>query len=99
MEPLMAVSIDEVRRLARLARLELSEEQLERFAGDVGRILDHVRHLEAVDVEGVEPTSHGVVLPTKWRADVPTEEDVHEDLLKGAPARVGDAVSVPRVIE
>lgn len=95
----MSVSIDEVKRIARLARLELSDDQLERFAGDVGRILDHVRHLEEVDVEGVEPTAHGVALPTKWRADEPTEEDRHDDLLAGAPARMGDAISVPRIIE
>lgn len=103
----MSIDLDEVRRIARLAHLELPEPEaplfdqaaLEALAADVGKILDHVRQLEEVDVSAVPPTSHGVMLPSRLRSDEAGPSLETERALAGAPARSGDGVRVPKVVE
>ncbi len=95
----MSIEVEEVRRIAHLARLELSDETVRSLTDDIGRILEHVQQLAEVDVTGVEPTAHGVRLSPPGREDVPTEDRPGPRLLEGAPARVLDAVSVPRVLD
>ncbi|MCK6550328.1 Asp-tRNA(Asn)/Glu-tRNA(Gln) amidotransferase subunit GatC [Myxococcota bacterium] len=77
----------------------LDDAMLDKLAAELGQILDHVRELEAVDVEGVEPTSHGVPLPTMLREDTPGHVLTTDDALASAPARVGDGVAVPKIVE
>src|SRR5687768_12294765 len=60
---------------------------LEKLAGDISRFLEHMRDLDSVDVSGVEPTSHGVPLPTAFREDVAGHVLETERALEGAPAR------------
>ncbi|MEO1227423.1 MAG: Asp-tRNA(Asn)/Glu-tRNA(Gln) amidotransferase subunit GatC [Myxococcota bacterium] len=104
----MAIDADEVRRIARLAHLELpegssselfDEATLNALARDLDRILEHVRDLSEVDVEGVPPTAHGVPIPTRLRSDEAGPTLTPDEALGGAPARDGDAFSVPKVIE
>ncbi|MFC1610168.1 Asp-tRNA(Asn)/Glu-tRNA(Gln) amidotransferase subunit GatC [Myxococcota bacterium] len=89
----------EVERIARLARLTLTEEEKATLASDLGAILEYVRKLEELDTTDVEATSHAVELPTKWREDEPGEGLPVELGLRGAPERQGDAFGVPKVIE
>jgi aspartyl-tRNA(Asn)/glutamyl-tRNA(Gln) amidotransferase subunit C len=104
----MAIDAAEVLRIARLAHLELpasdeerlhDDEELARIAGELERILDHVRDLSSVDVEGVPPTAHGVPLPTHPRPDAPEAPLAPERALAAAPDRDGDAFRVPKVVE
>ncbi|MBA3303705.1 MAG: Asp-tRNA(Asn)/Glu-tRNA(Gln) amidotransferase subunit GatC, partial [Acidimicrobiia bacterium] len=61
----------DVAHVARLARLELTEEELELFTGQLADVLDHARDLEALDVTGVPPTAHPLPLRNVLRDDVP----------------------------
>jgi aspartyl-tRNA(Asn)/glutamyl-tRNA(Gln) amidotransferase subunit C len=96
----MALSREEVRRIARLARLELAPEEEERLAQQLSAILDYVKQLEALDVSQVEPMTHALA-----EGAVPLREDevagslAPEAALGNAPARAGTCFKVPRIIE
>jgi aspartyl-tRNA(Asn)/glutamyl-tRNA(Gln) amidotransferase subunit C len=77
----------------------LDEVALDALTRDLGKILDHVRSLEAVDVTGVEPTTSGMTLAPRTREDTPGPTLDTARALDQAPARVGDAFAVPRVLE
>jgi aspartyl-tRNA(Asn)/glutamyl-tRNA(Gln) amidotransferase subunit C len=89
----------EVAHVARLARLALAPDELERMRGELDRILAYVHMLEAVDVEGVEPTSHTVALTDVARADEPVAPLPREAMLANAPDPAGELLRVPRIIE
>ncbi|HEY3489227.1 MAG TPA: Asp-tRNA(Asn)/Glu-tRNA(Gln) amidotransferase subunit GatC [Candidatus Deferrimicrobiaceae bacterium] len=95
----MAISTDEVRHVARLARLALSEGELDTLCGQLGQILDYVKQLDRLDTAGVTPTSHAVETGTPFREDVVVPFPDKEALLANAPDREGDAFRVPRIIE
>lgn len=96
----MALSLEDVRRIASLARLQLSPEEERLFAGQLSAILDYVRQLEELDVSGVEPMTHalageGIPLrPDEVRPGLSPER-----ALAAAPAREGSCFKVPRIIE
>ncbi len=95
------LSLEEVRRIAALARLELSADEERLFAGQLSAILDHVRELEALDVSGVPPMTHALAageLPAP-REDVVRPGLSPDDALGAAPAREGPCFKVPRIIE
>ncbi len=90
----MALTIDEVRHVARLARLRLSDAELESMQQELSRILDYVDMLQEVDVAGVPPTAQvtdvvNVVRPDEVRPSMPVEE-----ALAGAPQREGNFFKV-----
>lgn len=91
----MAISRDEVVHVARLARLELSEEELERFAGQLDAILEAVSKVSELDLAEVEPTQHPLALANVWAEDEPHESLSVEDALANAPEREADAFRVP----
>ena len=94
-----SIDIEEVRHVAELARLDLSEVELERMTRDLGSIIDYVHKLDELDVTDVTATSHAVELPTRLRDDeVRPSLDV-ETGLRGAPERLGDGFGVPKIIE
>jgi aspartyl-tRNA(Asn)/glutamyl-tRNA(Gln) amidotransferase subunit C len=96
----MALSIDEVRRIAALARLRLTPEEERTFAGQLSAILDHVAQLAELDVSGVEPMTHALAgEATPLRPDVLQESLPPEEALANAPAREGNWFKVPRIIE
>lgn len=76
---------DQVLHVARLARLRLSEEEVERMVGELSGILDHVDRIGNLDLEGVEPTSHVVELENVLRADEPRPSLRREVALSQAP--------------
>jgi aspartyl-tRNA(Asn)/glutamyl-tRNA(Gln) amidotransferase subunit C len=77
----------------------IDDTTLEAFARELRQILDYVQQLDEVNVEGVQPTSHGVPLPTKLRADEPGPVLPTERALAAAPQHTGDAISVPKIVE
>jgi aspartyl-tRNA(Asn)/glutamyl-tRNA(Gln) amidotransferase subunit C len=89
---------EQVLHVARLARLRLSKEEVERMAGEMSTILGHVETMNELDLEGVEPTSHVVELQNVLREDVPRECLPRERALEQAPdvADGGFRVPTPR---
>jgi aspartyl-tRNA(Asn)/glutamyl-tRNA(Gln) amidotransferase subunit C len=86
---------EQVLHVARLARLELSDEEVERMATELSGILEHVDRISALDLEGVEPTTHVVALENVLRADEPTPSLPRERALDQAPDPVEGAFRVP----
>lgn len=97
----MALSVEEVRRIATLARLRLSSEEEQRLAGELSAILDYVRQLAELDVSGVEPMTHALAAgeATPMREDEVRPGLPIEKVLANAPARAGTCFEVPRIIE
>jgi aspartyl-tRNA(Asn)/glutamyl-tRNA(Gln) amidotransferase subunit C len=92
------ISADDVRKVAKLARLELPEEKISTYTGQLERILDYVAHLEQVNTEGIPPTTRAVEVVNVTRADRVEPSEVREDLLDLAPQREGDFFRVPRIL-
>ena len=93
------ISREEVRHVARLARLALTDEELERMREQLDAILAYIDKLRELDVEGVEPTSHAVPLVNVMRDDEITPVLSQEAALANAPDRAGELFRVPRIIE
>ena len=91
----MAISRDEVVHVARLARLALTDEELDRFAGQLDAILEAVGKVSELDLSGVEPTLHPLELSNVWAEDAPQPSLPVEDALANAPAVEDDAFRVP----
>ena len=96
---MISLSLDEVRHVARLARLALSPAEEERYARQLGEILGYVRALEEVDTASIAPTAHAAQIPNPMRDDVVVPSLDPEAALANAPQRSGSAVAVPRIIE
>ena len=95
----MPITREDVLHIARLARLELSPAELERMRGQLDSILTYIDRLKALDVTGVEPTSHAVPLVNVMRDDEVVPCLPQEEMLRNAPDRVGAFFRVPRIIE
>jgi aspartyl-tRNA(Asn)/glutamyl-tRNA(Gln) amidotransferase subunit C len=86
---------EQVLHVARLARLALSEEEIERMSGELPAILEHVERMNELDLEGVEPTSHVVALENVMREDEPRPSWDRDRILEGAPDPSDGAFRVP----
>jgi aspartyl-tRNA(Asn)/glutamyl-tRNA(Gln) amidotransferase subunit C len=86
---------DQVLHVARLARLRLSDEEVERMIGELSQILEHVERMDELDLEGVEPTSHVVELQNVLRDDVPRDSLPRERALEQAPDATEIGFRVP----
>ena len=91
----MAISKDEVLHVARLARLALTDEEIERLTGELGAILDAVGVVAELDLSDVPPTSHPLDLVNVWDEDEPRESLPLDDVFANAPDRDGDLFRVP----
>jgi aspartyl-tRNA(Asn)/glutamyl-tRNA(Gln) amidotransferase subunit C len=91
----MAISRDEVLHVARLARLALTEDELERLTGELDAILDAVGVVAELELAEVPPTSHPLDLVNVWAEDVPHESLPLEDVLANAPNPEEGAFRVP----
>lgn len=98
-EPGGRISRAEVEHVARLARLALSPAEAERMRRELDAILAYVDKLRALDVEGVEPTTHAVPLTDVTRPDEPRAPLPVEEMLANAPDRSGELFRVPRILE
>ncbi len=85
--------------VAHLARMHLTEEEKARFAGQIGQVLEHVAHLNALDVSGVEPTAHAMPLTNVWRADESRPSMDPERALANAPEQARGLFIVPKIVE
>jgi len=92
------ISADDVRKVARLARLDLAEATIATYTSQLERILDYVAHLEQVDTEGVPPTTRAVEVVNVTRDDTVNPTPVREELLNLAPEREGDFLRVPKIM-
>ncbi len=94
----MALSPEEVAELARLARIELTREELEHLAPQLDVILESVAHVADVAADDIPPTSHALPLTNVFREDVVVPSLPLEDVLAGAPASDLDRFRVPRIL-
>src|SRR5271166_3404412 len=78
----------QVLHVARLARLELTDDEMQRMAGELSKVLDHIEHIRELDLAGVAPTSHVIDVAGVVRADEPTPSLPVEVALAGAPEPV-----------
>jgi aspartyl-tRNA(Asn)/glutamyl-tRNA(Gln) amidotransferase subunit C len=95
----MAISRDEVRHIANLARLRFSDEEEAKMADEMGQILDYVDKLNELDTTGVPPMSHVLDIHNVFRSDEIEERIDHEGALRNAPDADSDYFRVPKVIE
>lgn len=93
------ISREDVLHVARLARLELGEAELETMRAQLNSILAYIDRLAELDITGVEPTSHAVLLVNVMRDDEVVPSFPQAEMLRNAPDRVGELVRVPRILE
>lgn len=86
---------DQVLHVARLARLSLSDAEVERMADELSGIIGHIEKIGELDLEGVPPTSHVVEVSNALRADEPRPSWPRETMLDAAPAVADDGFEVP----
>ena len=93
------ITTDDVRHLAQLSNLQLSDDEVANLQTDLGNILNYIDQLGALDTSGVEPTYQVTGLENVWRDDVVEQTDVTREKLLGlAPDSVDNAVKVPQVL-
>ena len=95
----MSVDIQTVKRVARLARIAVSEEDAERMTGELNAILGFVEQLNEVDVSGIEPMTSVIPMEMKKRQDVVTDGNKPDDIVANAPATDANFFLVPKVVE
>ena len=95
----MSLELDDVRKVARLSRLEVGEADLAVAAAQLNRILDYVDALQEVNTDGVEPLAHPLPLHNVFRDDTPTPSLSVAEALANAPARQGSHFGVPAVFD
>ena len=94
----MKITKEEVVHVANLARLDLDEESISKFAGQIDNILEYIDMLNRVDTEGVAPTSHAIFLTNAFREDRIKEHLDRNEALANAPEKENGNFVVPKVI-
>jgi aspartyl-tRNA(Asn)/glutamyl-tRNA(Gln) amidotransferase subunit C len=92
------ISAEEVAHVARLARLALTPDELERFTGQLGAVLEHARDVEALDTSGVPPTAHPLPVANVLREDVVQPSLNRDEVLAQAPDVELHRFRVPRIL-
>ncbi|MBL8047584.1 MAG: Asp-tRNA(Asn)/Glu-tRNA(Gln) amidotransferase subunit GatC [Chthonomonas sp.] len=95
----MAISFDEVQHVARLARLDLTEQELRVFQGELNALLGHFSDLDEIDVEGIRPRPHAVSLTNVLADDVVVPGLSRDVIFKSAPKSRAGLFVVPIIIE
>jgi aspartyl-tRNA(Asn)/glutamyl-tRNA(Gln) amidotransferase subunit C len=95
----MQVDAATVRRIARLARIKVSDDEARALEKELSGILDWVKQLDEVDTSGVEPMTRVVPMTLKKRPDVVTEGDIADEIVANAPQREDHFFVVPKVVE
>jgi aspartyl-tRNA(Asn)/glutamyl-tRNA(Gln) amidotransferase subunit C len=86
---------DQVLHVARLARLELTDDEVDRMAGELSKVLDHIEAIRELDLDAVPPTSHVIDVTNVLRADEPQPSLPREVILAAAPEPLNDGFGVP----
>jgi aspartyl-tRNA(Asn)/glutamyl-tRNA(Gln) amidotransferase subunit C len=92
------ITPDDVRHVARLARLDVTDDEIELFAGQLDAVLDHAQDVEALDTAGVPPTAHPLPLVNVLRDDIPGASLDRDEVLAMAPAAEDGRFRVPRIL-
>ena len=88
-----------IKYIAELARLELSEEQTGKLQDELARIVGYIDELKEINVDGVEPTAHAAMLSNVWREDKTAESFTRDEMLANAPGILnGELIKLPRVL-
>ncbi len=95
----MSIDRKTVDHVARLARLDLSEEERTKMQGELSAILEHAEKIQELDLDGIEPTSHAIPLRNHMRPDVVGETLTQEEALANAPKAEDGRFWVPRIVE
>ena len=95
----MSVSTEQVRHIARLARIAMSDEEIERLAPELNNILGWVEQPAEVNTDGVEPLATVIDQKLRLRDDVVTDGNIRDDILANAPEAQHGFFAVPKVIE
>jgi aspartyl-tRNA(Asn)/glutamyl-tRNA(Gln) amidotransferase subunit C len=95
----MSVSPEQVRHIARLARIAMSDEELERLVPELNAIIGWVEQLGEVDTDGVEPLATVIDQQLRLREDAVTDGDIRDEILANAPEAQHGFFAVPKVIE
>jgi aspartyl-tRNA(Asn)/glutamyl-tRNA(Gln) amidotransferase subunit C len=95
----MSVDAATVRRIAHLARIAVADSEIEHLRGELNAMLAFVEQLSEVDIAGVEPMTSVTPMAMKQRADVVTDGNIADDILKNAPLREDHFFLVPKVVE
>jgi aspartyl-tRNA(Asn)/glutamyl-tRNA(Gln) amidotransferase subunit C len=95
----MPISRADVQHVARLARLELTDQELERYQAQLAVILEEAEKVKQLPTDGVPPTAHAVPLANVWRDDVPGPCLTQDEALSTAPEVEQERFRVPRIIE
>ena len=95
----MSLTIEEIRHIAALARVGMSDSEIDSMRRQISDILEHFDVLKKIDTEGVEPTGHSIALQSVMRDDRAEPSCGIEDMLANAPRRDGDFVRVRAVLE
>jgi aspartyl-tRNA synthetase len=93
------ISTEEIRHVAKLARLTMTEDEALKYRDDLNSILDYVAALEEIDTTDVAPVSHMLDMKNVWRDDIPTERENPLELLNNAPDREDAYYRVPKIME
>jgi aspartyl-tRNA(Asn)/glutamyl-tRNA(Gln) amidotransferase subunit C len=91
------IDLDTVRHVARLARLHLEPDELERMGSELSGILEHIEYIQSLDLDDAPGTTHVVALQNVLGEDVPGPELTPEEALREAPEADGGAFAVPRM--
>lgn len=92
------ISIDEVKHVANLARLAITEEEAEKFTKQLDAIITFAEQLNELDTENVEPTSHVLDIKNVLREDIPQKGLPQEEVLKNAPEEKDGQFKVPSIL-
>ncbi len=95
----MAITIEQVEHIAKLAKLEFTEEEKKQFTSELNKILRYVEKLNELDTSNVEPLSHTTDITNVYRPDRIKDSLPVEEALKNAPDRSGNYFKVPKVIK
>ena len=95
----MAISREQVEHVAHLARLGLSDDEINRLQQQLSQILGHMQMIDRLDTSAIPPTAQVIPLSSVMREDVPRPSSPTEEILQNAPRREGDFFKVPPVLE
>jgi aspartyl-tRNA(Asn)/glutamyl-tRNA(Gln) amidotransferase subunit C len=93
------IDVPQVRKVARLSRLELTEAEVEEFTGQLSAILDYVEKMNELDTDNVEPLAHCLPVSNIFRADSVKVSLGTEKTLANAPQRDGEFFKVPKILD
>lgn len=98
-EQMSRISIEQVKHVANLSRLAITEEEAVQFQKQLDAIITYAEQLNELDTEGVEPTTHVLNMQNVWREDVAGQGLPVEDVMKNAPDHEDGQIRVPAIIE